>query len=110
MTKLWVLRLVSAVLARALTVSLCGIPSAAGDGLNNASLMPKYVEDSKVKLDTNGTPEWVSLLIICNFRIELASDEGTFRGAVKALDHLQEIGVNGVWVSPVFEKGRFTYD
>ena len=105
-------QLLSVLAAVALLVPLCmsGTATAAGAKINNADLMPKYVEDSKVKLDKFGTPEWVSSLIISNFRIELASDEGTFRGAVKALDHLQETGVNGVWISPIFEKGQFTYD
>ncbi|MFA7206883.1 MAG: alpha-amylase family glycosyl hydrolase [Saccharofermentanales bacterium] len=64
----------------------------------------KYREQSEVKLE-GISPDWVKSLVIAQIRIESISEEGTFTAALPALDYLQDLGVSGVWVSPVFEKG-----
>ncbi len=74
--------------------------------ISNADLMPKYVPDSQVKLDAEGTPEWVSSLIMAEVRIQTATPEGTLQSAVKVLDHYQEMGVNGLWITPVADGGE----
>ncbi|MHB8962512.1 MAG: alpha-amylase family glycosyl hydrolase [Saccharofermentanales bacterium] len=63
-----------------------------------------YREQSAVKLE-GISPDWVKSLVIAQMRIETISKEGTFTAAIPALDYLQDLGVNGVWISPVFEKG-----
>lgn len=73
--------------------------------INNASLMPKYIPDSEVQLDAEGTPEWASGLIMAEVHINSATKEGTLKSAVKILDHYQEMGVNGLWITPVSESG-----
>jgi hypothetical protein len=82
--------------------------------INNSSLMPKYITDEKVKLITVGdeetgkeayTPEWAQTLIMMEVHLETATPEGTFQSGVKVLDHCAEMGVNGIWLTPVYEKG-----
>ena len=86
--------------------SLVLTPAAAEGGgvLNNADLMPKWVPDDQVTLDEKGTPNWVKGLIMAQFRVEAVSETGDFAGAVKVLDHYQEMGVNGLWLNPVYER------
>lgn len=81
---------------------LAAAPSSAAASIDNSSLLPAYKDHKDVKLE-GSTPDWVKSLIITNFRIETVSDEGTFRGAVKALNHVAETGSNGIWISPIFE-------
>ena len=69
--------------------------------IDNSDLMPKYVPDSEVKVNETGTPEWINTLIMAEVRIETCTEEGTFASAVKMLDHYQEMGVNGLWITPV---------
>ena len=101
-------RLLASITAGLLAVStLIPFSGAAADTayINNADLMPKYVPDSQVKLDEQGTPEWVSGLIMTAVRIQTSTPEGTLASAVKVLDHYQEMGVNGLWILPVNDPG-----
>lgn len=75
--------------------------------LNNADLMRKFVPDSQVLLECSDhgelkTPDWVKSLIIVQASIFTAADQGTFQSGVRLLDHLQEMGVNGLWLTPVY--------
>ena len=74
--------------------------------INNADLMPKYVPDSQVKLLENNTPEWVKSLLLVEVNIRTATPEGTLDAAIKVLDHYQEMGINGIWLNPVFDAGE----
>lgn len=69
--------------------------------INNSDLMPKYVPDSEVKVNEFGTPEWIQSLIMTEVRLRTCTPEGTFASAVKMLDHYQEMGVNGLWITPI---------
>lgn len=82
-----------------------GMVSGTTAGINNSKLMPKWVPDSQVTMEGT-TPNWVKTLIMEELRIETASDTHDFKGAVKALDHFQEMGVNGIWVTPVYQKSE----
>lgn len=62
-----------------------------------------YREQAKVKLE-GLSPDWVKSLVITQIRIETISKEGTFLGAIPALDYLQDLGTSAVWISPVFKK------
>ncbi len=79
--------------------------------IDNSSLMPKYVSDEYVTLEPaeeNGeamTPDWAKSLIMMEVHIETATPEGTFASAVRVLDHCAELGVNGIWLTPIYEKG-----
>lgn len=73
--------------------------------INNSRLIPAFVTDSEVLYD-GPSPEWLKDLIMMQFRIETSNAEHNFKGAVKVLDHLQEMGVNGAWINPVFQKSE----
>jgi glycosidase len=49
-------------------------------------------------------PDWVKTLIIAEIRIETATPEGTFDSAIRVLDHYAEMGVNGLWVCPIYDR------
>lgn len=78
--------------------------------LDNSDIMPKYVDNKYVKLESGDdqdflmSPDWVKSLILVEMRIETATPEGTLESAVKMLDHYQEMGVNGIWIPPIFAK------
>ena len=74
--------------------------------IDNSSLLPKYVPDSQVTVDENGTPDWASEMISAEVRIATATEEGTLKSAVKVLDHYAEMGVNTLWICPVYEPGK----
>jgi len=71
--------------------------------INNAALMPKYEPDDKVNME-GMSPDWVKTLVMAQFRIETATPEGTLASATKVLDHYAEMGVNGLWINPVYER------
>lgn len=78
--------------------------------IDNSDLVPVYAEDADVELlpSDNGekrTPAWVDSLIITELNVETASTDGKFSGMTKALEHLQEMGVNGIWLTPINDNG-----
>lgn len=70
--------------------------------LDVGQLVPPFLPDNLVNWEA-GSPDWAKTLVIANWRIETVSKAGTFREAEQALDHFQEMGVNGVWLNPVFQ-------
>lgn len=73
--------------------------------IDNSSLMPKYKPDSEVVLEKRSdgrleTPDWIKSLILMEVRIDAASKDETVKGLVPVLDHLAEMGVNGIWLTP----------
>lgn len=74
--------------------------------IDNAALLPRYVPEEQVTLDENGTPDWATQLILAQVRIATATPEGTLQAAVRVLDHYAEMGVNGLWLCPVYEPGE----
>lgn len=73
-------------------------------GLDNFDLLPRYVPDAEVQMQ-GASPAWVKSLIMVQFRIETATLEGTFAAAERVLDHYARLGVNGLWINPIFERG-----
>ncbi len=51
------------------------------------------------------SPDWVKSLVIAEVRIETATEAGTFQAATQVLDHYAEMSVNGLWITPVYERG-----
>ncbi len=78
---------------------------------NNAHLLPKYRPDSDITLvpatpDGSLTvPDWADELVLVEVHPETATREGTLKSLVPVLDHLAALGVNGVWITPIYEKG-----
>ena len=86
--------------------------SLVGTGIDNAPLLPKWVEDSEVKLerlseDATASTDWVKSLIIVEANVATASTDGTLAGMSRVLDHLAETGVNGLWLTPVNERPHY---
>ncbi len=58
-------------------------------------------------VDENGmqiqTPDWVRELIIVQANIAKVTQKGSFASSIPVLDHLRDMGVNGLWVTPFFE-------
>ncbi len=74
-----------------------------GTIVDNRQLTPKYVPDSQVTVDENGSPDWLSQLVIAEVKVAAASPERTFQGAVRLLDLYEEMGVNGIWLTPIYD-------
>lgn len=74
-----------------------------GTIINNKNLTPKYVPDSEVTVDANGSPDWLSQLVIAEVKVAAASPERTFKGAIRLLDLYEEMGVNGIWLTPIHD-------
>lgn len=74
--------------------------------ISNVTLIPKIKPDSEVSLDEHGTPDWADGLIFAQIRVSTATKEGTLKSCVSVLDHYAQMGVNGIWVSPVYEPGE----
>lgn len=77
--------------------------------IDNSSLLPKIVPDSQVTLDADGTPNWVETAIIGAVNLNTATEEGTLESSIKVLDHYAEMGVNVIWVLPVYDPGTDEY-
>lgn len=73
--------------------------------IDNSSLVDPYITDDKVTLDEQGWPTWTNNLVLAECRIETASPDGTIYGMEPILKHFAETGVNGLWVTPVEDKG-----
>lgn len=78
---------------------------------DNRSLLPPYRPDSEVRLVPSSpdgrlmSPDWTDELVLVEIHPETASREGTLASLVPVLDHLAALGVNGVWITPIYEKG-----
>ena len=72
--------------------------------INNANLMPFYVPDSEVKIEGKYTPDWVKTLVMAQVHLETLLEGKTLKEADFILDHYEEMGVNGLWVTPVFDR------
>ena len=73
--------------------------------INNADVMPRWVPDEKVNME-GWHPDWVKHIVLAQMRVESATPEGTFQSAVSVLDHYQELGVNALWLTPIYDKGE----
>lgn len=76
--------------------------------IDNSSLIPEIADETNVQYiggtgAENTTPDWVSSLIITEVNVATASTDGKFSGMTKALNHLAEAGINGIWVTPVYD-------
>ncbi len=70
---------------------------------NNSALIPKLLPDSQVNME-GMSPNWVKTLVMAEVRIETAAPDGTLATANKFLDHYSVMGVNGLWIDPIWER------
>ncbi len=68
--------------------------------------MPKWYLTTANDVDEAGVPAWTSDLIIGEVNLRTATEEGTIESATKVLDHYAEMGINGIWITPVFDAGQ----
>ncbi len=73
--------------------------------IDNSGYMPAYLPPTEAPVDGNGTPTWLASAIIMEVNIPNATKEGTLEAAVPVLDHIQEMGVNCIWITSVGEPG-----
>ena len=78
--------------------------------IDNSKLLSYIPSDSVKLIDTNGkgrimSPEWIDSLIIVELRPLTASTGGTLRNSYDLLDFYAEVGVNCVWLTPIYEYG-----
>jgi hypothetical protein len=71
--------------------------------IDNSTLIPKILPDDQVQME-GSSPDWVKSLIMAECRIETATPQGTFASATKVLDHYAEMGVNGLWIDPIYDR------
>ncbi|MCQ2472399.1 MAG: alpha-amylase family glycosyl hydrolase [Clostridia bacterium] len=80
-------------------------------GTDNSDLL-KYqsAESTKIyKSYCDGiieSPDWVDSLIMVEVRPDTASIGGTFAECYDLIDFYAEVGVNGIWLTPVYDKGE----
>ena len=80
--------------------------------ISNSDVIPPIRPDSEVVMEIPpgkkiAHPDWVKSLIIVEVNPETASENGKFSGMTRCLDHLEEVGVNGVWITPINEGGHY---
>ena len=80
--------------------------------IDNSALLPAYRTDELVELEPSEpggkpmTPDWAKSLIMMEVHLETATPEGTFEAGIRVLDHCAELGVNCIWLTPIYEKGE----
>lgn len=86
-------------------IRLKKLTAGAEEVINNASLMPLYYKTGPDDVDEGNAPEWTKDLIIGEVNLRTATSEGTIQAADCVLEHYAEMGVNGIWITPVFDGG-----
>ncbi len=87
-----------------------GISASAEENyIDNSSLLPKWYAATAETVDERGTPDWVQEMIMMGCRIATATPEGTFKSAIKILDHCAEMGVNALWINPVNDNKEYSH-
>lgn len=99
------LKVIFSVLIAGITVLNTSVCSLAAD------FLPKYKTYSETKMKTSysdgiiETPDWTDSLIIVELRPDTASIGGTFAECYDLIDFYSELGVNGIWLAPVYDRG-----
>ena len=79
--------------------------------------LPIYEGDERVTYENVGNyvsftdgkykftpPSWIEKLVIVEANIAKVTEEGSFAAATtEVLDHLEDIGANGLWLTPIFD-------
>lgn len=78
-------------------------------GIDNSALLKYEADSAELKLDYSdgliGTPGWVDSLIIVEVRPDTASIGGTLPECYDLIDFYASLGVNGIWLSPIYDRG-----
>lgn len=81
------------------------------DQTDNSSLLTYIPTESVSLTQTNASgsimsPEWVDSLIMVELRTEVASLGGKLADSLDLIDFYASVGVNGIWLTPIYEKGE----
>lgn len=68
---------------------------------NDSPLLPSYSDGILM------TPQWVDSLIMVELRPEMASIGGTLPECKKLIDYYASVGVNGIWLPPIYDRGDY---
>lgn len=95
-------------LAGGLIALAAAIAGAETGRIDNSTLIPEILPDREVKLEAlspgaTASPDWVKSMIIVEVNPSTASSNGKITGMGPTLDHLAEMGVNGIWITPLQE-------
>ena len=101
-------RVISLLLSILFSMSIC-ITASADDTQDDNSYLLKYEGDNSplVKSYCDGmieTPQWADSLIIVEIRPDTASIGGTLTECYDLIDFYAELGVNGIWLAPIYER------
>ncbi len=101
---------ISLLLVSCLLFTLSANVFAVGQSSIDNSALLKYEGDcAELTLDYTdgliGTPEWVDSLIIVEVRPDTASIGGTLPECYDLIDFYASLGVNGIWLSPIYDRG-----
>ncbi len=82
------------------------------DAVDNSDLLEYRPadKDSLVNSWTDGlleSPDWLDGLTLVEVRLDTASIGGTFDEAYDLLDFYASVGVNGIWLTPIYDKGAY---
>lgn len=79
------------------------------DSTDNSALLKYNGKNPKLLSSyTEGllqTPEWVDSLVMVEVCPDTASIGGTFQNARNLIDYYASVGVNGIWLTPIYDKG-----
>ena len=76
--------------------------------IDNSALLPPVLPDDQVTM-IDWHPDWVKDIVMVQFRVETVSPKGTFEAAIPVLDHYAEVGVNCIWLNPIFQREESGY-
>lgn len=82
-----------------------------GSFIDNSSLL-KYsapTAESLKKSSPNGTltsPDWLDTAIMVELKIDIASIGGKFSDSYDLIDFYASVGVNCLWLAPVYDRGK----
>ncbi len=98
--------LLSCVLLTAVPINSVAVGQ---NGIDNSALLKYEGYSAELRLDYAdgliGTPEWVDSLIIVEVRPDTASIGGTLPECYDLIDFYASLGVNGIWLSPIYDRG-----
>lgn len=81
------------------------------DSIDNRALLPPYRGGGLAKLEPSDaagtllTPDWVKSLVLVEVHLQTASLGRNFRDGVALLDFYARLGVNALWLTPIYERG-----
>ena len=78
------------------------LPAYEGKARVNAGDVDRYVKEKDGRYVFT-PPEWIEDLIIVEANIAKVTREGTVAAGTQVLDHLADMGVNGLWLTPIFD-------